>query len=168
MRLTKNWKHEIKQLFNVDYVENYKSILGSDVIFATRCSKIKSDKQSCLPKDYYMGEQNIRFFDECESNDISYAILSDYYGIVFYDEIINSYDLHPKDLTIENKKELGKTIATKCRERGYTTIIFYNTSPFMSLPYFEMLSYSGLKVYYVTKLIKGIKYKKSIPICINL
>ena len=169
MRLTKNWKHEIKELFNIDYVENYKSILGSGVIFATRCSKTKGSGNDCkIPKEFYLSSLNLRFYDYCENNGITYGIISDLYGIHFQDEIINSYDSHPKSLTIENKKELGNIIATKCRERKYTTIIFFSQGPDMNRPYFEMLSYSGLKVYYVTKLIKGIKYKKSIPICINL
>jgi hypothetical protein len=57
-------------------------------------------------------------------------------------------------LSITRKKMLGKEIQKKAELRGYNKIIFYNNSPLMSKPYFEMLSQSGLKIFFTTKLTK--------------
>lgn len=74
------------------------------------------------------------------------------YGLCFDDEVIELYDTHPSQLHEKDKINLGKMIKQKCIERGYNKIIFYNSSPLLSVPYFQMLYFSGIEFFYITNL----------------
>jgi hypothetical protein len=68
------------------------------------------------------------------------------------DEELGYYDLHPGVLTPKQRTALGKLIREKAKERGFRTLVFYDNSPLMSVPYLEMLSHSGLEVLFATRL----------------
>jgi hypothetical protein len=72
-----------------------------------------------------------------------------------YDEELRYYDVHPKELTELGKRMLGALIREKALARGFSKMIFYNPAPLMSVPYFEMLYYSGLDILYTTALSLG-------------
>lgn len=83
---------------------------------------------------------------------LDYAILSDFYGLHFAEDWQASYDTHPSALDAQQKQALGREIGALARARGFNVIIFYNNSPVMSRPYFEMLSQSGLDICFATRL----------------
>ena len=150
MKLTNNWEQEIKEYFSIQYIEPQDA--PNDALWCSRCSADKSNNKKGTPRELYLGQVTQRFCQWAESQGRHYGILSDEYGIVMNDEVVESYDTHPGDLTNQDKTRLGSTIAEKVQGREFRKIVFYNTSPFMSRPYFEMLAASGLEVYYVTRL----------------
>ena len=145
MKLTKNWREEI---FN-----EYGIVTGipqdtNNTLWVTRCSKTKSVNGG-IPRELYVSKLNLRFYDYVESHNYKYGVLSDKYGLHLQDESLEYYNTHPSQLSNDDKIELGKMIAQKANGK---TLVFYNTSPIQSIPYFEMLSHSGLTVYFTTKL----------------
>lgn len=145
-----SWQQEILDKWNVKYIDSL-SKLPEGVLWTSRCSKTKK-LAGGLPKNLYVSSLNIKFYECMEKYGLRYAILSDLYGIHFDDEKLAYYDIHPSSLTAEEKERLGKIIGEKTKGRGYSKVVFYNSSPLMSRPYFEMLSHSGLEVYFVTRL----------------
>jgi hypothetical protein len=87
-----------------------------------------------------------------EEHSLRYGVLSDKYGLHLDDEKLPYYDVHPSKLNQRNKEELGRLIRDKAIAQGFTAFIFYNPSPLMSVPYFEMLYCSGLDLFYTTRL----------------
>lgn len=83
---------------------------------------------------------------------LPYAIVSDKYALHFSDVRLKSYDTHPSELSSADKVRLGREIGKLAPERGFDAILFYNNSPVMSRPYFEMLSHAGLPIYFSTRL----------------
>lgn len=161
-----NWQEEICEKFGIEYVPNREAFVNLlhnkdlKILMASRCSKTKTGKQQALPKEFYVSPLNLNFYKSMEANDFDYAILSDMYGIHYFDERMDFYDVHPSSLTAEDKISLGNKIKEKAEARGYNSIIFYNSSPIMSKPYFEMLKQSGLKVYYVSNISIFHKHKE--------
>ena len=100
-----------------------------------------------------------------EKYSLRYGIISDMYGLHYDDEYLEFYDIHPSTLSQEDKKKLGNIIGKKMIERGYTKTIFYNTSPKLSIPYFEMLLYAkelyNIDIYFITR-IKLLDMSKSL------
>lgn len=86
-----------------------------------------------------------------ENNNYNYATISDKYGIVFPNDLIENYDLHPSKLTEQEKLNLSFKIKNQLRDK-YDTIVFYNSSPLMSIFYLKILKRTELKVYFVSKL----------------
>lgn len=155
----KLWKNEIKEKFNIEYIDNLQNIVfNDDIILITRCSKIKNKSViKEIPKNFYLSDLNKKFYIFCETNYLKYGILSDKYGIHFFDEKLNYYDIHPSSLTNDDFIKLGFTIRRKLLERNINKVIFYNDSPILSFPYFKMLFFANLnKVYFITKLKKEI------------
>ena len=140
----------------IDSVEDFNKIHGN-LLFVTSCSKTKSGKQKATPKEFYVSKRNISFYKICEDLGLTYAIQSDLYGLHFYDEELEWYDIHPSVLTKKDKEVLGKIIAKKSADRNIDVIIFCNPSPLQSRPYLEMLSYSGINYYFVSdmNIVKG-------------
>jgi len=93
-----------------------------------------------------------KFYRFVTSKELRYGIVSDKYGLHLDNEKLRFYDLHPSELSESRKCELGKIIGLKTRECGFDSLVFYNTSPIRSVPYFKMLANSGLHVYYTTKI----------------
>jgi len=87
---------------------------------------------------------------------VPHAIISDLYGLHFPDVWMPFYDTAPSDLDIAQRQTLGNLIGRQARQRGLTLLSFYNNSPVMSRPYFEILSYSGLQIVYHTRLPENI------------
>ena len=154
MKLTKNWKNEIKEIWGIMYCPLIFDVYDTNTLLVTKCSKFKKQSNELLmPKELYTSKQNIKFYSFCEQYQLPYAILSDKYGLFYYDETKECYDIHPSQLSDKDKENLGLIIKNKALQRDYNTIIFYASSPLMSKPYFDMLSYSGLQIFFATTLI---------------
>ncbi len=147
---TESWREELKK-YNIEYLEGgFPSKQPPNARYATRCCAIKTDLPRAKPKDFYLSDEVQIFIKFCINNDFRYAILSDKYGVHFDDEEKDIYDIHPSSLKEDDFKKLGQIIKQRCTEKGIDTIYYYNTSRLMSIPYFKMLYYSGLKIYYLT------------------
>uniref|UniRef100_A0A6M3IJ24 Uncharacterized protein n=1 Tax=viral metagenome TaxID=1070528 RepID=A0A6M3IJ24_9ZZZZ len=126
--------------------------LSDKIQVCSRCSKTKGGTQQGKPKDFYVGCINLKFYSWCEARNISYAILSDKYGLYLQDEVKDWYDVHPSSLQDEDFKKLGKLIRDKMKSIKKWGFLFYNTSPVMSNPYFKMMMYAGGPIYFITSL----------------
>jgi len=151
MRLTANWQYEIRERWGISMLSQC-SPLVENVLWVTRCSKTKKGIYRGTPKDLYVSPINRYFYTYMEQRGLPYGVLSDKYGLHMDDEELEYYDIHPKELTEYDKGMLGELIRKKACGRGFSKLVFYNPSPLMSIPYFEMLYYSGLEIFYTTVL----------------
>lgn len=161
----KYWKEDLTNNFKITHIDTsteLSELLKEPILWTSRCSKTKTDTDRALPRDFYVGPLNLLFYEYMEKFKYKYGIISDFYGMIYYDEYVDNYDVHPSALNDEQKVQLGQVIANRAKERGYNKVIFFNTSPVMSRPYFEMLHYSGLDVYYISniRLLDEIHNKK--------
>jgi len=129
-------------------------IIRKNILVCTRCSGIKSGilGEKNLPKNFYTSKLHLNFYRWCESNKLSYAILSDKYGLFLDYEKREFYDLHPSSLLDKDFIVLADGIKNKMAKCGWDSFLFYNRSPVMSIPYFYMMLLTGLKIFFITKL----------------
>lgn len=121
-----------------------------NTLWCTRCCPVKAVRHG-RPDQLY-GSPSLAPFFRFVRGARRFGVLSDLYGLHLDIEVLGAYDVHPSSLTDERKRELGAMVRAKCEAHGFATIIFYNNSPIMSLPYFEMLGASGVPVWYTTRL----------------
>jgi len=149
---SKKWRKALEKDFGFTCISSQNEIVDPySVLWTTSCSKTKQKKVG-TPKEFYRGRYHNSFYEYVEKNKLTYGILSDKYGIHMFDEELEYYDIHPHELTMEKKEELGNLLRKKAKKYGFEEILFYYPSPLMSKPYFEILWFSRLKVYYTTKL----------------
>jgi hypothetical protein len=149
--LTVNWRQEIRERWGIKILENM-DCLPEAVLWTTRCSKTKNDVNCGTPKELYVSSVNKYFYKCMERQGLRYGVLSDKYWLHFDNEELPYYDIHPSDLSRHDKKRLGQLIRDKATAQSFTQVIFYSPSPLMSVPYFEMLHYSDLDLFYTTRL----------------
>ena len=157
---SKAWKRILTQDFGFKYIDHLNKV-PSDALWTTSCSKTKSNKKKGLPSEFYISRYNLLFYKYAKSFNLDYGVISDKYGIHIQDEMLSNYDIHPKELTLNDKFRLGNKIKIKLKKRGYENIVFYFPSPLMSKPYFQILWYSSLPVYYISniKILDEIKIR---------
>ena len=109
-----------------------------------------------IPKNFYQGRYNNLLYKYAENYNLEYGVISDKYGIHMYNEKRDFYDIHPRELTNDDKNKLGKKISDTIKKNGFKNLIFYYPSPLLSHPYFEMLWYckwySDIPIYYISKI----------------
>jgi len=149
--LDEELKDEVKKKYSVTLCDP--KDVPKDALWATRCSKRKSELKRGVPKEIYTSPQNQEFYLWADKKGIPYGTISDAYGLVMNYQKIETYDLSPDKLSDSTKKVLGKTVGSKCRCLiGYESLVFYCKDCEEAKPYLEILSYSGLKVYWVRRL----------------
>ncbi len=147
--------HDIIKQYNITYIDNFPCPQLPNQLFITRCSSSKDkDINAGTPKQLYTSNIIHNFISFCEKHGFEYAILSDYekYGVMFSNEMIENYDIHPSSVSDIGFRRLGEVVKKRCKEKSINELYFYNTSPLMSRPYFKMLYYSGIKAFYLTQL----------------
>jgi len=148
----KTWE-EMLDKNNIEYISHFNMIPNNnECIYTTRCSQKKSDRDKGKSKDIYISNLNKNFYNKMERYNLEYATISDKYGLIFSNEIISNYDLSPSNLDEKDKKRLGENIRKKVLKENYNSILFYNTSPLMSKPYFEILVSTKLQIYFLKTL----------------
>jgi len=148
---SKEWRHVLENEFGFKCISSNTEI-PEDALWTTSCSKTKKTGKSGKPKDFYRGRYSILFYDYVEKHKLPYGVISDKYGIHMFDEELEYYDVHPRELTIGDKKHLGRLIREKIKEYGFSELVFYYPSPLLSQPYFEILWFSQLDVNYLTQI----------------
>ena len=151
MPLLANWRVDIGKIWGIRILPQ-EGRLPEDVLWITRCSKTKSGIIRGTPKEMYVSAINRYFYRHMERWGKRYGVLSDHYGLHLDNEELPWYDIHPSQLSQEDKRQLGQVIRNKALREGFRTIIFYAPAPLMSIPYFELLHFSGLKLFYTTRL----------------
>ncbi|MEM3433311.1 MAG: hypothetical protein QXP27_03945 [Candidatus Methanomethyliaceae archaeon] len=151
MRIGSDWQNEVQQRWGIRVLSS-RTAAPQEALWVTRCSRTKNGVDLGIPKELYISPINKYFYKCMESNRLPYGILSDKYGLHLAEEKLPYYDVHPSELSQEHKRRLGMLIRDKVLALGFWRVVFYNPSPLMSLPYFEMLYYSALDVFYTTRL----------------
>lgn len=146
----KAWEATLSRRWNIHPVSLPFPI--DNCLFVTRCSRCKSGVARGRPHELYAGVIPQFFFRAMNRLNLRYAVLSDKYGLHMDTEILESYDMHPRELNDAHKLILGNVIKTKTLASGKTKIVFYNNSPVRSTPYFQMLSHTELETYFCTRL----------------
>ncbi|MCK6462966.1 MAG: hypothetical protein L6Q29_04085 [Candidatus Pacebacteria bacterium] len=156
MSLQRPWVEQIKEKYDIRYIPSeediFKLINSNHILWTTRCCETKLCETG-LPIEMYDSYITRFFFRFVTERKLPFAILSDKYGLHFYDERLSYYNTHPSSLSSNEKINLGTKISQKAKNREFDTIIFYNNSPLLSKPYFEMLCNSGLEVLFTTRLL---------------
>lgn len=154
MATARAWRRHIRSAYGIRPVSRSQVpelVIKPGVLWATRCARTKPCKKG-RPQDLYDSYITRHFYRFVTARKLPFAIVSDKYGLHFGDESLSYYDVHPSSLTAEDKEHLGRTVRRKASARRFTTIVFYNNSPLMSLPYLEILSHAGLSVFFTTRL----------------
>lgn len=150
IRMSRDWKVEIKRAWGIDYLEDPRAA-PERALWITRCSKTKR-LATGFPRDLYVSQLNLFFYGFVHAHRKRYGIVSDKYGLHLDIEKLPYYDIHPSELSEKQKELLGQKIRKKAQSADFQILIFYNNSPLMSKPYFEILSASGLEIFFVTRL----------------
>ena len=150
-----------KTIYEIESNYKIKCLLSNEIItfikkkhvlWTTRCCKIKKESPG-LPEQMYESNLVKYFFKFVNKYNLRYAIVSDKYGLHFWYEPKPCYDIHPSTLTETDKNRLARIINQKTIENKFKEIVFYNNSPKMSKPYFDILSKSGINIFYTSKLL---------------
>jgi hypothetical protein len=144
-----DWREQIGRRWSIHLLGEANSPAAP--LWCTRCAPVKGIDRG-VPSRLYQSRLISGFFALMERSGRRYGVLSDLYGLHMDDEDLAGYDLHPSRLTAEDKVRLGRVVGTKARLNGFQEVVFYNSSPLRSVPYFEILAASGLSVWYTTRL----------------
>lgn len=147
--LDSGWRRTIRRRWGIQVLTSGMKADGE--LWCTRCAPVKG-AESGPPEVLYASRLLTRFFHFVKARGYRYGVLSDLYGLHLDVEHLDGYDVHPSSLDEQQKAELGVLIGQKTRALGLERIIFYNSSPLRSVPYFEMLAASGLTAWYTTRL----------------
>ncbi|AXV39088.1 hypothetical protein [Methanobacterium sp. BAmetb5] len=148
---SKEWVKVLCNDYKFQYIQHIDNI-PDGALWSTSCSKTKSSKSRGYPRDFYVGRYNKLFYKYTDLFNLDYGIISDKYGIHMRDECLDYYDIHPSNLSLDDKFNLGLVVRDKILEQGFKELIFYYPSPLQSIPYFEILWYSELPVFYISKI----------------
>lgn len=146
----RTWRAQLCDLWGIRTLDFFDPAL-KQALWTTRCSKTKTVPMG-TPEQLYVSSSNLYFYQFARAAGLRFGIVSDKYGMHFDDEPLPYYDIHPGQLHADDKRQLGAIVGEKVSARGYSELVFYNASPLMSVPYFEILSFSGLSLYYTTRL----------------
>lgn len=152
----KTWKQDYLDKYGVVHIaDNDELPYGNNVIYCTSCAGTKSpDVKFGVPKEIYTARLNQQFYNHMEKVGVPYATLSGHLGMIFWDDAFETYDDgHTSDIAFEERfMDYAQIIKKQCDDRGIDTVVFCYSSPLMSEPFIRRLYYTGLKVYYVTKI----------------
>ncbi len=126
-----------------------------DALWSIRCSRRKSELKRGIPKEIYTSPLNQEFYSWAEKKHILYGTISDKYGLVMNYQVIGTYDLSPDRLSDLEKRNLGEAVGVSCRDlTDFKSLAFFCRDYGEARPYLSILSYSGLKVYWVRRLLE--------------
>ncbi len=148
---TKKWKEVLEKEYKFRYI-NHANKIPKNAIWTTSCSKTKLTGNKGYPTEFYVGRYNLLFYKFMKKHELKFGVISDKYGIHMFDETLKYYDIHPSTLTLKDKLKLGKKISRKIKKYGFKEIVFYYPSPLQSKPYFDILWFSKIPTYYISKI----------------
>ena len=153
MKKDEELKDEIKKKYAITLCDP--KDIPEDALWSTRCSRRKSFLKKGFPKEIYTSPLNQEFYLWEERKGILYGTISDAYGLVMNYQEIETYDLSPDRLSDAAKRSLGESIGGECRDLvSFKSLVLYCKDYGEAESYLEILSYSGLKVYWVRRLLE--------------
>jgi len=111
-------------------------------LYLTYCSEKKFPVKRAIPKNLYDSRRIASFIKRCEAAQARYALLSGKYGVVFDNDVIETYNQFLGDASPEEYKTLVE--ATRKRLRDYT-LFFYEPNPHRAKSYHRLLVDAKLK-----------------------
>jgi hypothetical protein len=99
-------------------------------IYVTHCSAKKNPElrnERAVPSNLYTGQRVQAFMRRCITLKVPWAILSDKYGVVFPEDQLAYYDLHPDQLTRPAIRRLAQNFVEKLGD--YQEVWFYRNPP---------------------------------------
>lgn len=152
----KTWKEDYLNVYGVEHISKNSDLpYGDNVIYCTSCSGNKDGEvEFGTPKQIYASKLNQAFYNHLESVGMRHGTLSGHLGLIMDDQVFQTYDDGgTSDIEYEEEYMLyAELIKRNCQQHGFDTIVFCYSSPLMSEPFIRRLSYTGLKIYYVTKI----------------
>lgn len=132
------WKSLLKN-YGVSVFHVWNLSKSPKEIFVTNCSRSKANISKGTPAQLYQSPSLKKILKI--PNLEHYAILSDFYGIVFSDQVIETYDMPPSELTDRDLWDRGEGIrsALKSRSLQDAKIVYTCQSPARTVPYLMML-----------------------------
>lgn len=144
-------RDKIKEISGFDYIDKPVHLNLDECIFITHCCR---DKNPLLSKgtaeQLYIGNRNKLFYANITTKKVKYCTLSDKYGLVFPEQIIETYDTAPTDLSEDELKALKEKIKGQI-PKEVNTIVYYCSSPIMVQFYLRMFKDIDLKKIFITK-----------------
>src|SRR5687767_10553912 len=108
----RNWKEEVTEQWGIEVINDPVAV-PRHVLWTTRCSRTKEDRQRGLPEEMYVSALNRYFYFYVKSHGLRFGVLSDKYGLHLDTERLAYYDVHPRELSGTQKVLLGRLIARK-------------------------------------------------------
>lgn len=150
-----DFKSKIKEISGFDYLndfQNEKITLDLDsTLFITHCC---ADKNPLLSKgkaeQLYIGTRNKIFYAKVKEKKVRYCTLSDKYGLIFPDEIIETYNVAPTDLSESDLIALKEKIKNQI-PKDIKCIVYYGMSPNMTQFYLKMFKDIELDKKFITR-----------------
>lgn len=133
-----NLKEHIKETTSFDYITTAIDVDLNNSLFVTHCC---ANKNPLLTKgkaeDIYIGNRNKIFYNAVKARKVNYCTLSDKYGLIFPNDILETYNVAPTDLTSEELTALKEKVKMQL-PKEIKHIIYYSTSPKMAMFYLKM------------------------------
>ncbi|HMB65390.1 MAG TPA: hypothetical protein VKO42_00820 [Patescibacteria group bacterium] len=111
-------------------------------IVVSPCSKEKSFCSSGIPKELYKGKTLLRLFSYAKETEIRYGVLSDKYGLVLDDEVVENYDTPPSG---KDSKKLITLINKKIERIRPFTLFIYSPRPMQTWHWVRLLAEVPIK-----------------------
>ena len=146
-----NWRQYLTS-FGIEVVSEFSlTKVTDDILMICNCSNSKSSIDDDLtPAQLYQGVTVRRFCKMCSKYRITYAILSDMHGILYFDEKVKKYDMTPTNV---NRPKLAAKISEQLKIRNYTIIVYYCPAPSRAFTYLDFLvRIPDIKIIYTTKI----------------
>ena len=146
----RNWRQYLSS-FGIDVVSEFSlTKVTDDILMLCNCSNSKSITDNVTPIQLYQGVDVRRFTKLCSTYNIPYGVLSDLYGILYFDEKVKKYDLSPTNV---DRPKLAITISEQLKIRNYTIIVYYCPTPSRAFTYLDFLvRIPDIKIVYTTKI----------------
>lgn len=163
-----NYKDKIEG-FGFKIIDTCKELPKDDTLYVTYCCAEKCKEPKAKVRDLYLSIRCKTFFKNIEGYDA--GIISEKYGLVFLDQVLDNYDFGPKDLTEQIKEELKETLRKQIKDHNKSNLVLFG-APLMSMGFMNLLSKVECNKYlcYGTNRLGDIPNKiekKEIPKLIN-
>ena len=144
-------QEKIKKESGFDYLDKPIKLDLDSCLFVTHCCADKNPLlQKGLAEQLYIGNRNKTFYYWVKSKKVKYCTFSDKYGLIKPDQIIETYNVAPTDLSPSDIEEMRKRVKEQIPE-GIKTIVYYGLSPRMTEFYLKMFKDVDLEKIFITR-----------------
>ncbi len=123
--------------FGFQIIDTCKDLDKNNTLYVTYCCAEKCKEAKAKVKDLYLSIRCKTFFKNIQGYDA--GIVSEKYGLVFLDQVLDNYNFGPKDLTPEIKEELKEKLRIQIKAHGKDNLVLFG-APLMSMGFMNLLS----------------------------